>query len=211
MPKRWRISVFCRALTFISKKFRFFASENAEFYFPFVVRSLRDEHTTNRLEAERKHHSSCLSCVTTAQRMSGRIFLFPLLSLASLLSLSYVFLGNSMFSLSFCTCPPLPIKEKEGWWTSKITYKHIFLQISHKCIFFNLYFFLYVFVSFSIICHQKSCTFKGNWDGICEIMVFITPPNLSPCLSSSNLELFILWPHVIPNSIELLVLICCSS
>ena len=147
MPKRWRISVFCRALTFISKKFRFFASENAEFYFPFVVRSLRDEHTTNRLEAERKHHSSCLSCATKAQRMSGRIFLFPLLSLASLLSLSYVFLGNSMFSLAFCTCPPLPIKEKEVWWTSKITYKHILLQISHKCIFFNLYFFLYVFVS----------------------------------------------------------------
>ena len=114
MPKRSRISVFCRALIFIFKKFRFFASENAEFYFPFVVRSLRDEHTTNRLEAERKHHSSCLSCATKAQRMSGRIFLFPLLSLASLLSLSYVFLGNSMFSLAFCTCPPLPIKEKEG-------------------------------------------------------------------------------------------------
>ena len=143
MPKRSRMSVFCRALTFISNKFRFFASENAEFYFPFVVRSLRDEHTTNRLEAERKHHSSCLSCATKAQRMSGRIFLFPLLSLASLLSLSYVFLGNSMFSLAFCTCPPLPIKEKEGWWTSKIIYKHILLQISHKCIFFNLYFFLH--------------------------------------------------------------------
>ena len=95
------MSVFCRALTFISKKFRFFASENAEFYFPFVVRSLRDEHTTNRLEAERKHHSSCLSCATKAQRMSGRIFLFPLLSLASLLSLSYAFLDNSMFSLGF--------------------------------------------------------------------------------------------------------------
>ena len=114
MPKRSRMSVFCRALTFISNKFRFFASENAEFYFPFVKRSLRDEHTTNRLEAERKHHSSCLSCATKAQRMSGRIFLFPLLSLASLLSLSYVFLGNSMFSLAFCTCPPLSIQEKEG-------------------------------------------------------------------------------------------------
>ena len=168
-----RMSVFCRALTFICNKFRFFASENAEFYFSFVVRSLCDEHTTNRLETERKHHSSCLSCATNAQRMSGRIFLFPLLSFASLLSLSYVFLGNSMFSLAFCTCPPLPIKEKEGWWTSKITYKHILLQISHKCIFFNLYFFLYVFVSFSIICHQKSYTFKENWDVICEIMEFI--------------------------------------
>ena len=114
MPKRSRMSVFCRALTFISNKFRFFASENAEFYFPFVVRSLRDEHTTNRLEAERKHHSSCLSCATKAQRMSGRIFLFPLLSLASLLSLSYAFLDNSMFSLAFWTCPPLPTNKREG-------------------------------------------------------------------------------------------------
>ena len=119
---------------------------------------------------------SFLSYATNAQRISGRNFLFPLLSLASLFSLSYVFLGNSMFSLAFCTCPPLPIKEKEGWWTSKITYKHILLQISHKCIFFNLYLFLYVFVSFSIICHQKSCTFKGNWDVICEIMEFINRP-----------------------------------
>ena len=143
----------------------------------FVAQRMLSEQT---LEAEWKHHSSCLSCAMKAQRMSGRIFLFPLLSLTSLFSLSYVFLGNSMFSLAFCTCPPLPIKEKEGWWASKITYKHILLQISHKCIFFNLYFFLYVFVSFSIICHQKSCTFKGNWDGICEIMEFIkTPPNCS--------------------------------
>ena len=117
--------------------------------------------------------SLCLSYATNAQQTSGGNFLFPLLSLASLLSLSYAFLDNSMFSLAFWTCPPLPTKEKEGWWTSKITYKHILLQISHKCIFFNLYFFLYVFVSFSIICHQKSCTFKGNWDGICEIMEFI--------------------------------------
>ena len=81
---------------------------------PFVVPQLCNEHSTNRLQAERKHHSSCLSCATKAQRMSGRIFLFPLLSLASLFSLSYVFLGNSMFSLGFCTCPPLPVKEKEG-------------------------------------------------------------------------------------------------
>ena len=101
----------------------------------FTFHSLRDEHTTNRLEAERKHHLSCLSCATKAQRMSGRIFLFPLLSLASLLSLSYVFLGNSMFSLAFCTCPPLPIKEKEGWWTSKITYKHITLNFTQMHIF----------------------------------------------------------------------------
>ena len=173
MPKRWKLGCFCRALTFITQIIPIFRIWNAEFYFSFVVRSLCDEHTTNRLEAERKHHSSCLSCATKAQRMSGRIFLFPLLSLASLLSLSYVFLGNSMFSLAFCTCPPLRIKEKEGWWTSRITYKHILLQISHKCIFFNLYFFLYVFVSFSIICHQKSCTFKRNWDGICEIIEFI--------------------------------------
>ena len=174
MPKRSRMRFFCRDFPFITQIFPVFRVWNAVFYFPFVVRSLRNEHATNRLEAERKHHSSCLSCATKTQRMSGRIFLFPLLSLTSLFSLSYVFLGNSMFSLAFCTCPPLPIKEKEGWWTSKITYKHILLQISHKCIFFNLYFFLYVFVSFSIICHQKSCTFKGNWDGICEIMEFIT-------------------------------------
>ena len=119
MPKRSRMRFFCRALTFIPQIFPVFRVWNAVFYFPFVVRSLRDEHATNRLEAERKHHSSCLSCATKAQRMSGRIFLFPLLSLASLLSLSYVFLGNSMFSLAFCTCPPLPTKEKEGWWASK--------------------------------------------------------------------------------------------
>ena len=174
MPKKWRMRFFCRALPFITQIFPVFRVWNAEFYFLFVVHSLRDEHSTNILKAGRKYRSSCLSCATKAPRMSGRIFLFPLLSLASLLSLSYVFLGNSMFSLAFCTCPPLPIKEKEGWWASKITYKHILLQISHKCIFFNLYFFLYVFVSFSIICHQKSYTFKGNWEGICEIMKFIT-------------------------------------
>ena len=120
MPKRSRMRFFCRALPFIIQIFPVFRVWNTEFYFPFVVRSLRDEHTTNRLEAERKHHSSCLSCATKDQRMSGRIFLFPLLSLASLLSLSYVFLWNSMFSLAFCTCPPLPTKEKEGWWASKI-------------------------------------------------------------------------------------------
>ena len=152
MPKRWRMRLFCRALHFITLIFPFFRVWNAVFYFPFAVCSLRDKHATNRLEAERKHHSSCLSCATKAQRMSGWIFLFPLLSLASLFSLSYVFLGNSMFSLAFCTCPPLPIKEKEGWWTSKITYKHILLQISHKCIFFNLYFsYMYLYHSQSFV------------------------------------------------------------
>ena len=130
--------------------------------------------------------SSSLSYATNAQRTSVRNFLFPLLSLTSLFSLSYVFLVNSMFSLAFFTCPPLPTKEKEGWWASKITYKHILLQISHKCIFFNLYFFLYVFVSFSIICHQKSCTFKGNWDGICEIIKFIRYPHPKFCLLLIN-------------------------
>ena len=110
----------------------------------FVARRMLNEQIRVRTELS----SLWLSYWTNAQWTSGRNFLFPLLSLASLLSLSYVFLDNSMFSLAFWTCPPLPTKEKEGWWASKITYKHILLQISHKCIFFNLYLFLYVFIIF---------------------------------------------------------------
>ena len=45
------MSVFCRALTFISNKFRFFASENAEFYFPFVARRTHNEQIGGREEA----------------------------------------------------------------------------------------------------------------------------------------------------------------
>ena len=64
----------------------------------FVARRTLSEQT---LEAEWKHHSSCLSCATKAQRMSVRKFLLPLLSLAPLFGLSYVFLGNFMLSLGF--------------------------------------------------------------------------------------------------------------
>ena len=39
---------------------------------------------------------------------------FSFLLFCHLLSLSYAFLHNSMFSLAFFTCPPLPTKEKEG-------------------------------------------------------------------------------------------------
>ena len=89
----------------------------------FVARRMLNEQIRVRTEFS----SSCLSYATNTQRTSGGNFLFPLLSLASLLSLSYAFLDNSMFSLAFWTCPPLPTKEKEGWWASKITYKHILL------------------------------------------------------------------------------------
>ena len=75
-----------------------------------------------------------VSCTTKAQRTEQRqgrtSFVVPLfgnecstnnikkfsflLYFCHLLSLSYAFLHNSMFSLAFFTCPPLPTKEKEG-------------------------------------------------------------------------------------------------
>ena len=70
------MSVFCRTLTFISNKFRFFASENAEFYFPFVVRSWRDEHTTNRLEAEQNSLRRALVMQRTLNEHQSEIFFF---------------------------------------------------------------------------------------------------------------------------------------
>ena len=63
----------------------------------FVARRMLNEQIRVRTEFA----SSCLSYATNAQRTSGGNFLFPLLSLASLLSLSYAFLDNSMFSLGF--------------------------------------------------------------------------------------------------------------
>ena len=77
--------------------------------------------------------SLSVSCTTKAQQTDQRqrrtSFVVPLfgnecstnsikkfsfLFFCHLLSLSYAFLHNSMFSLAFFTCPPLPTKEKEG-------------------------------------------------------------------------------------------------
>ena len=78
-------------------------------------------------------------------------FSFVLLSFASLFSLFYLFLCNSMLSLAFFTCAPLPTKEKEGWWTSKNHFHtHITLNFTKIFIF---HFFIspmctYVFLTY---------------------------------------------------------------
>ena len=106
--------------------------------------------------------SSCLSYATNAQRTSGSNFLFRFLSLASLLSLSYAFLDNSMFSLGFSLVHLFLQKRKRVDEIQK-SLSHTYNSKFHQNIYLSFFSsFLCAPMSFSLIYHQKSSIFKGN-------------------------------------------------
>ena len=69
-------SVLIRVPHLFASEFSFQPTQNAEFQFLFVACQLHDECSTNRSEAGKKHHSSCLCLATKAQRTAMRNFPF---------------------------------------------------------------------------------------------------------------------------------------
>ena len=65
-----------RALLLFASEFLFQPTQNAEFQFLFVACQLHNKCSTNRSEAGKKHHSSCLCLATKVQRTTMRNFLF---------------------------------------------------------------------------------------------------------------------------------------
>ena len=103
--------------------------------------------------------SSCLSYATNTQRTSGGNFLFPLLSLASLLSLSYAFLNNSMFSLGFSLFHLFLQKRKRVDEIQKSlshTYNSKFHQNIYLLIFTLFYVYSYLYQLFTTKNHVHS-------------------------------------------------------
>ena len=68
--------VLIRVPHLFASEFSFQPTQNAQFQFLFVACQLHDECSTNRSEAGKKHHSSCLCLATKAQRTAMRNFPF---------------------------------------------------------------------------------------------------------------------------------------
>ena len=74
--KKSASSVLIRVPHLFASEFSFQPTQNAEFQFLFVACQLHDECSTNRSEAGKKHHSSCLCLATKVHRTAMRNFPF---------------------------------------------------------------------------------------------------------------------------------------